>query len=71
MKRRIISMLLVGTMALAMLTGCGGSGKTSSDSKSDEQVTLRWLQNQVEYTDQVKNMAKAYEKEHPNVKITK
>lgn len=36
---------------------------------SDENVTIRWMQFQVEYTNQVKQMAKAYEEEHPNVKI--
>ena len=34
-----------------------------------EDVTIRWMQFQVEYTNQVKQMAKAYEEEHPNVKI--
>lgn len=69
MKKRMFSLLLVGAMTLGMLAGCGGSDKSSDDSKDGDQVTLRWLQNQVEYTDQVKNMAKAYEEEHPNVKI--
>ena len=70
MKKRMVSLLMAGTMALAMLAGCGGSDENaSSDSKGEEQVTIRWLQNQVEYTDQVKNMAKAYEDEHPNVSI--
>lgn len=69
MRKRVVSLFLVGTMAVAMLAGCGTSGESSNDSSDGEKVTLRWLQNQVEYTDQVKSMAKAYEKEHPNVTI--
>lgn len=71
MKKRLVSMLLVGAMAAALAVGCGNSGGSdggSGDSK-EEQVTLRWMQFQVEYAEQVKNMAKAYEEEHPNVKI--
>lgn len=68
MKKRVISTLMVGVMTVAALVG--GSGKAVfAKGSDDEKVTLRWLQNQVEYTDQVKNMAKAYEKEHPNVSI--
>lgn len=71
MKKRLVSMLLVGAMAATLAVGCGNSGGSdggSGDSK-EEQVTLRWMQFQVEYAEQVKNMAKAYEEEHPNVKI--
>ena len=67
MKKRAISTLMVGVMTAAALLGCGGVNTYAKD--SGEKVTLRWLQNQVEYTDQVKNMAKAYEEEHPNVSI--
>lgn len=69
MKKRIMSLFLAGAMAVTMLTGCGGNSSDTGDTSGGEQVTIRWLQNQVEYTDQVKNMAKAYEDEHPNVKI--
>lgn len=69
MKRKLMSLLLVGAMTATMLTGCGGSGDKTKEAASGDTVTIRWLQNQVEYTDQVKNMAKAYEEEHPNVKI--
>ena len=72
MKKRLVSMLLVGAMAAALAVGCGNSGGGSDSGSGDskeEQVTLRWMQFQVEYAEQVKNMAKAYEEEHPNVKI--
>lgn len=67
MKKRAISTLMAGVMTAAALLGCGGVNTYAKD--SGEKVTLRWLQNQVEYTDQVKNMAKAYEEEHPKVSI--
>lgn len=41
----------------------------SEDTSADEDVTIRWMQFQVEYTNQVKQMAKAYQEEHPNVTI--
>ncbi|WP_343084197.1 ABC transporter substrate-binding protein [Blautia producta] len=68
MKKKLVSLLLIGAMAATMVVGCG---KTSSSegSRDEEQVTLRWMQFQVEYAEQVKNMAAAYEEEHPNVKI--
>lgn len=72
MKKRLVSMLLVGAMAATLAVGCGNSGGGSDSGSGDskeEQVTLRWMQFQVEYAEQVKNMAKAYEEEHPNVKI--
>ena len=69
MRKKIVCSLLAGVMAVSMLAGCGGSDTSSTGTGGGEKVTIRWLQNQVEYTDQVKNMAKAYEKEHPNVSI--
>ena len=68
MKKKLISLLLMGVMAVSMVTGCSKSSSSESSGEK-EQVTLRWMQFQVEYAEQVKNMAAAYEKEHPNVKI--
>ena len=31
MKRRIVAAMLAGVMALGMLAGCGGSGKSDSE----------------------------------------
>lgn len=68
MRKKLISFLLAGAMAVTMMAGCG-KDSSSEGAKEEEQVTLRWMQFQVEYAEQVKNMAKAYEEEHPNVKI--
>lgn len=67
MRKKTLGLLLVGAMTAAMTAGCGNSG--SSGNSGEQKVTLRWLQFQVEYADQVKKMAEAYEKEHPNVHI--
>ncbi len=59
MKKRLVSMLLVGAMAAALAVGCGNSGGGSDSGSGDskeEQVTLRWMQFQVEYAEQVKNI---------------
>ena len=57
---------------MSLAVGCSGVGQAGtgdSEGSGGEEVTLRWMQFQVEYAEQVKNMAKAYEEEHPNVKI--
>lgn len=72
MKKRLVSLLLTGIMAMSLAVGCSGGGQAESgdsEGSGGEEVTLRWMQFQVEYAEQVKNMAKAYEEEHPNVKI--
>lgn len=71
MKKRLVGLLLTGIMAMSLVVGCSGGSEGSGDSEGSggEEVTLRWMQFQVEYAEQVKNMAKAYEEEHPNVKI--
>lgn len=69
MKKKAGTIVLAGVLASSLLAGCGAKEASSGASAGEEKVTLRWLQNQVEYTDQVKNMAKAYEEEHPNVTI--
>lgn len=72
MKKRLVSLLLTGIMTMSLAVGCSGGGQAGSgdsDESGGEEVTLRWMQFQVEYAEQVKNMAKAYEEEHPNVKI--
>lgn len=73
---------MTAILSLSMLAGCGAENsqtgaetenasgqENTADTASDEDVTIRWMQFQVEYTNQVKQMAKAYQDEHPNVKI--
>lgn len=81
MKRKM-ALLMTAILSLSMLAGCGAENsqtgaetenasgqENTADTASDEDVTIRWMQFQVEYTNQVKQMAKAYQDEHPNVKI--
>ena len=79
-----IALFMSALLSLSMLVGCGQDNNSSNQpvtgqdnnvqdsadkDTSDEDVTIRWMQFQVEYTNQVKQMAKAYQEEHPNVKI--
>lgn len=68
MRRKVAGAAIVLAIMTSMVTGCG-KADSSQDAGNGEKVTLRWLQYQVEYADQVKKMAEAYEKEHPNVTI--
>lgn len=83
MKRRMLSALCCAAVLAAGVAGCGGTSenkageeKTAEEGAAKEntagdgeEVSLRWFQGLVEYADQVKEMAKAYEEEHPNVHI--
>ena len=68
--KKFISTLLAASLAVTLLVGCGQS-QEKSDSKAGDggKVTIRWFQYQSEVAEQVKNMAKEYEKENPNVTI--
>lgn len=80
MKKKLM-LFMSAFLLLFMLAGCGADGskepskgqdnnnQSSSGTSANEDVTIRWMQFQVEYTNQVKQMTKAYEDEHPNVKI--
>lgn len=58
---------------LAVIAGCGnndnGNEGDNGNGGDGDQVTLNILQFKTEIVEQVKQMAKDYEKEHPNVKI--
>jgi raffinose/stachyose/melibiose transport system substrate-binding protein len=62
----LISVLLVGLFALV---GCSSSDDGESKNESEDQVTIDIFQFKVEIKDQFESLAKAYEDEHPNVKI--
>ena len=59
MKKRLVSLLLTGIMVMSLAVGCSGVGQAGagdSEGSGGEEVTLRWMQFQVEYAEQVKNM---------------
>ena len=70
MKKRLVSLLLTGIIVMSLAVGCSGVGQAGagdSEGSGGEEVTLRWMQFQVEYAEQVKNMAKAYEEDRKSV----
>ncbi|WP_226670891.1 ABC transporter substrate-binding protein [Metabacillus litoralis] len=67
-----VSMLLV----LGIIAGCAGNkdegtkdGDTGKTGDSDEVVTLNMFQFKVEIADQLQEMIKEFEAEHPNIKV--
>ncbi|MEK8132075.1 ABC transporter substrate-binding protein [Paenibacillus filicis] len=74
------SMFLAASVlvTLSMLSGCAGGGQpapapadkgASSAPSAPPKVNLKLVQGKIEVTDQVKQMAADYTKEHPNVNI--
>ena len=65
--KKIMASILVATMSLGLLVGCGGS-KADNSSESGDQVTLNywtWFPS----TDQLDETIKAFEEENPDIKI--
>ena len=66
MKRKLVSVILCGTMVFGMMTGCGSSGDANSDSGK---ITINLYQNKSEMADQLQAAADKYSEENQNVKI--
>ena len=66
-KKKEVAVLLIGAIALGMMSGC--SGKTSEGSAEGDTVIINLYQNKSEIADPLQKAADAYTKEHPNVKI--
>jgi raffinose/stachyose/melibiose transport system substrate-binding protein len=67
-------MLTVLGLTASILAGCGTNGTPSGSAGKQEKaeapkITLKLLQSKLEISDQVKQMAADYTKEHPNVTI--
>lgn len=78
MKKAIALLLAVAAMSSMMMacsstesTDSASSAATSSAASSTDSqpVTIKWFQFQIENATQVKNLAKKYTEEHPNVHI--
>lgn len=65
MKRRVVSVILCGTMVLGMVTGCG----SSKGGDSGDKVTINLYQNKSEISSQLQEAADKYTEENPNVTI--
>ncbi|MCP1111363.1 lactose/L-arabinose transport system substrate-binding protein [Lachnospiraceae bacterium PF1-21] len=70
MKRRIISGLLVASMAFALLTGCGNkSEKESTESSGDENTLTVWCWDPAFNINAIQEAEKIYQKDNPEFKL--
>lgn len=71
--KRIVLLFMSLVLVFGIIAGCSSKDKTSSsggDSGSgDDVVTLNFFQFKVEIADQLQEMIKEFEAEHPNIKI--
>lgn len=73
--KKVMALLLSVAMISTMLMACSGQSSSSGNSSAaasgsaSNKVTIKWFQFQIENATQVKNLAKKYMAEHPNVNI--
>lgn len=78
--KKVIALFLCAALSVGVLSGCSGGnsegssaaasgGTPAASSESSEPVTLKFMLNSPELTDQYKAMAAEYKKEKPNVTI--
>lgn len=73
--KKMLSSVLVVTMAAGMMTGCGSSSEntnandSANNSASGDQVTIDIFQNKNEISDALQAAIDTYEEDNPNVKI--
>ncbi|WP_243387041.1 ABC transporter substrate-binding protein [Bacillus kexueae] len=72
--KKIWSLFLAMLVMVGILAACSSSSDTSSDNNDgdasgDDVVTLNMFQFKVEIADQLEEMIKEFEKEHPNIKV--
>lgn len=68
MKKSMAILLSLATAA-SIMTFSGQAASMKSSAITNKPVTIKWFQFQIENATQVKNLAKAYHKAHPNVTI--
>lgn len=69
MKKKLLSLLLVTTMAVGMITGCGSGGGKKSASADDENTLTVWAWDQSFNIYAMKEAEKIYQKDHPDFKL--
>ena len=73
MKKKLLSLLLVTSLAAGMIAGCGAGGSSDSDNKSangeDENTLTVWAWDQTFNIYAMKEAEKVYQKDHPDFKI--
>ena len=73
MKKKLLSLLLVTSLAAGMIAGCGAGGSSDSDNKSangeDENTLTVWAWDQTFNIYAMKEAEKVYQKDHPDFKL--
>ena len=70
MKKKLISCMLVSTMAISLLAGCGSSKKEEGSASVEDENTLTvWAWDQSFNIYAMKEAEKIYQKDHPDFKL--
>ena len=70
MKKKLISCMLVSTMAISLLAGCGSSKKEEGSASAEDENTLTvWAWDQSFNIYAMKEAEKIYQKDHPDFKL--
>lgn len=69
MKKRLVSMMLVGAMALSMLVGCGGGSSDSASSSNGGNVTLELFSTKAENMAVMQELANKFNETHEGYTI--
>jgi len=67
--KKSLSLTLAGLMLTLSLTGCGSKAASTTTSSEEKDVTLNFMMNSPELTDQYNEMVAEYKKVKPNVTI--
>ena len=67
--KKIVAIGMTALMLGGLFAGCGNSGDSSTEGKSNDKVSITIFQSKIEANEGYKKLIAAYEKNHPNVEI--